>query len=462
MVWTDQIWEEEILPQLTTYIANPCKSPLFDPKWEEHGFLNEAVAQAEAWCRSRQVDGVAIEVVRLPGRTPLLFMEVPGEPGDGVLLYGHLDKQPEMEGWREDLGPWKPVRKGDRLYGRGGADDGYAAFASLAAIEGLRLHGGRHRRCSILIECSEESGSPDLPHYVEHLADRIGQINLVICLDSGAGDYDRLWGTTSLRGMIGGNLVIDVLQEGVHSGDASGIVPSSFRVLRQLLDRLEDSNTGRVLVEGCHAEISEERKSQARESGEILGEAVWGRFPFAEGVQSMANDPAEAVLQRTWRPSLSVTGAGGLPDLGDAGNVLRPRTSVKLSLRLAPTADWKSANEELKLLLETDPPCGARVEFQAEKGANGWDAPPLAPWLQNAVAQASHQFFGEPPAWMGEGGTIPFMGMLGERFPEAQFLVTGVLGPEANAHGPNEFLHIPTGKRLTASVALILDAHVRT
>jgi acetylornithine deacetylase/succinyl-diaminopimelate desuccinylase-like protein len=465
--FSGQTWDREILPQITDYIRIPNKSPLFDPQWQKNGHMDRAVALIEAWCRARPIRGLQVEVVRLPGRTPLICMEVPAFPqaaapgAPAVLLYGHLDKQPEMTGWREGLGPWQPVREGDKLYGRGGADDGYAAFASLTAIEAVQKFGGTHARLVILIEACEESGSPDLPAYVDHLAPRIGAVDLVVCLDSGCGDYERLWSTTSLRGMIAGDLRVDVLREGVHSGDASGIVPSSFRILRQLLDRVEDSGTGRVLLDECQVSIPPQRIEQAKTTGRMLGEAVAGKFPFVEGARPMPGDLTEHILNRTWRPTLSITGAGGLPALQDAGNVLRPFSALKLSFRLPPTADAARAAQRIKQVLESDPPYGARVSFNAEKGSSGWNAPALAPWLEASVDAASRRFFGQPPAYMGEGGSIPFMGMLGAKYPQAQFLITGVLGPGSNAHGPNEFLHVPTGKALTACVAQVLaDQHL--
>ncbi len=454
--WVDRVWEQEILPEITEYIRIPAKSPLFDKDWKRNGFLDQAFEQAEAWCRARDIPGLKVELLQPEGRTPLLYLEVPGEGEETVMLYGHLDKQPEMVGWREDLGPWEPKREGDLLYGRGGADDGYAVFASLAAIEGLQKQGGRHPRCVVLIEGCEESGSVDLPYYIDELAERIGQVSLVVCLDSGAGDYERLWSTTSLRGMVAGDLRVEILSEGVHSGGASGLVPSTFRVLRQLLDRVEDSSNGQILLDRFHVEIPEARREQAGVAADALGGKVQDMYPFLEGAQPMVVDPTEQILAKTWRPTLSVTGAGGMPALEDAGNVLRPVTAVKLSFRLPPTADWKAATAQVKEAFETDPPYGARVSFHPEKGANGWEAPPLAPWLAEAVDRASSTYFGNTPVYMGEGGSIPFMGMLGERFPEAQFLITGVLGPKSNAHGPNEFLHIPCAKKLTCCVAEVL------
>jgi len=456
-------WDDEIVPQLVEYIRIPNKSPMFDADWEKHGYMDDAVRLMEGWARAQDIPGMQLEVVRLEGRTPLIFIDIPaangGNADDCILLYGHLDKQPEMTGWDDDLGPWKPVLRDGKLYGRGGADDGYAIYGSLAAIMALQEQKVPHARCVVLIEACEESGSYDLPAYVDHLADRIGQPSLVVCLDSGCGNYDQLWCTTSLRGLAGGNFTVKVLEEGVHSGDASGVVPSSFRILRQLLSRIEDEETGRILLDGLHVEIPAERQAQAEKCAEVLDTAVFDKFPFLPGMTPMSDELAELVLNRTWRPALSVTGIGGMPSLESAGNVLRPHTAVKLSLRLPPTLDGKRAGELLQEALLRDPPNGAHVTLELEKASSGWNAPAMAPWLERAVDAASHAFYGRPAMYMGEGGSIPFMGMLGEKFPGAQFMITGVLGPHSNAHGPNEFLHIEMGKRVTASVAHVIAAH---
>ena len=456
-------WDEEIVPQLVEYIRIPNKSPMFDADWVKNGYMDAAVALMEKWARAQDIPGMQLEVVRLEGRTPLIFIDIPAANGgsneDCVILYGHLDKQPEMTGWDDDLGPWKPVIKGDRLYGRGGADDGYAIFGSLTAVKALQLQNVPHSRCVVLIEACEESGSYDLPAYVDHLADRIGKPSLVVCLDSGCGNYDQLWCTTSLRGLAGGNLTVKVLEEGVHSGDASGIVPSSFRLLRQLLSRIEDENTGRIILEGLHVEVPAERLEQAKEAARVLDTAIFDKFPLLAGMKPMSDDLTELVLNRTWRPALSVTGVDGMPPLSSAGNVLRPHTSVKLSLRLPPTLEGKKAGDLLKQTLEADPPNGAKVTLELEKASTGWNAPAMSSWLSNAIDTASQEFFGAPAMYMGEGGTIPFMGMLGEKFPGAQFMITGVLGPHSNAHGPNEFLHIPMGKRVTSAVSRVIAEH---
>ena len=461
--FVDRVWDQSITPSLVDYIKIPNKSPVFEPDWASLGHMDKAVALIEGWCKEQDIEGLTVEVVRLEGRTPLLYMEIPGDRQDDcVLLYGHLDKQPEMTGWFDHLGPWKPVLEGDKLYGRGGADDGYAAFASLTAIRALKEHGGQHARCVVIIEGCEESGSYDLPYYIDHLKDRIGNPTLVVCLDSGCGNYDQLWCTTSLRGMAAGELSVQILDEGVHSGDASGVVPSSFRILRRLLSRLEDEKTGRILPAAFHVDIPRQRIEQAGRCAEVLGRDMYERFPWSNGPGPMTKDLTQVVLNRTWCPFLAVTGADGLPALQDAGNVLRPLTAVKLSLRLPPTCDPAAATDTLRELLTSEPPYGAKVEFKAEPGAAGWNAPALAPWFGKAIEGASQQFFNRPAVYMGEGGTIPFMGMLGEKFPRAQFMITGVLGPKSNAHGPNEFLHLPTGKRLTGAVAHVLQEHFRT
>lgn len=464
--FVSQVWDASIVPSITDYIAIPNKSPAFDKEWKKNGHMDRAVELIANWCRARAIPGLKLEIVRLKNeqgaeRTPVIFMEIPGQTDDTVLLYGHLDKQPEMTGWSEGLSPWTPVLRGEKLYGRGGADDGYAAYASLTAIEALERQKIPHARCVVLIEGCEESGSYDLPAYVDHLAPRIGTPSLIVCLDSGCGNYEQLWGTTSLRGLVGGDLSVEVLTEGVHSGDASGIVASSFRILRQLLARVDDPHTG-VCVKEFHVEVPKDRLEQARKVAEVLGSEIYDKFPFVHGMQPMSNDLVELVLNRTWRPALSIVGMDGVPSTSSAGNVLRPRTVARLSLRVPPTMDAEGAAKRLQALLEKDPPYGAKVSFKYEKAGSGWNAPAMVRWLEDSVDRASRTYFGKPAVYNGEGGSIPFMGMLGAKFPKAQFLITGVLGPGSNAHGPNEFLHIPTGKRLTACVANVLADQARS
>jgi len=460
-------WDGDIVRQLTDYIAIPAKSPSFDADWSQHGHLETVLRNAAAWVEAQKVEGLTLEIVRLPNRTPVLFFEIPATKAgstQSVLMYGHLDKQPEFSGWRNDLGPWTPKYEDGKLYGRGGADDGYAVYASIAAVQALKAQNTPHPRIVGLIETCEESGSYDLLPYVDALRTRLGDVALVICLDSGAGNYDQLWLTTSLRGMASGTLKVEILTEGVHSGDASGLVPSSFRIMRQVLDRLEDSKSGRLLPASFHCEVPADRLQQARATAAILGEEVYKRFPWAhydcEGSTQFAlpttTDPVQALINRTWTPTLSVTGAEGFPSLQDAGNVLRPYTAFKLSLRLPPLVDAASAVEELKTLLEDNAPYKAKVTFSPGSAATGWNAPETAPWFERALNAASQAHFGAPVGYIGQGGTIPLMNMLSQGFPSAQMMVCGVLGPRSNAHGPNEFLHVPYAKRLTAAVAEVM------
>ena len=455
----DQLWEDSILPTLADYIRIPNKSPMFDPDWEAHGYMVEAVEVLDRWCDTPGLQNMHRQIVTLPGRTPLLFIDIPATGGSGtVLLYGHYDKQPEFTGWQPGLSPWEPVFRDGKLYGRGGADDGYALFGSLAAIATLEKQDIPHGRCVVLIEGCEESGSFDLPYYVDALKDKIGKPELVVCLDAECGNYDQLWITTSLRGMLPGILTVDVLTEGQHSGAAGGIVPSSFRLLRNLIERVEDATTGH-LHDVLHTEIPKAAIQQLQLVGQTLGTEVIDRFPWIDGMQPDTDDIGELLVTNAWRPSLATVGLSGAPDVGNAGNTLRPSTSAKLVFRLPPSLDASLAANQIKAILEADPPNGAQVTFELETAQTGWHAPDVAPWLEAALERASSMFFGKSAMYMGMGGTIPFMKMLGDAYPGVQFMVTGVLGPKSNAHGPNEFLEIATAKRLTGCVAQVLEEH---
>ncbi len=460
--FVDQCWGDEIVPTLVEYIRIPNKSPSFDPDWAAHGYMDEAVRLFERWARARLADvsGATLEVVRLPGRTPVIVIDLPGEAEDTVLLYGHLDKQPEMTGWADGYGPWTPRLEGDKLYGRGGADDGYAMFGALSALLALRDQSVPHARCVVLIEACEESGSYDLPHYVDHLAERLGNPSLVICLDSGCGNYDQLWLTTSLRGLASGTLTVRVLEEGVHSGDASGVVPSSFRDL-------------------ASAAVASRGRGHG---GDTPGGALCPD-PARTGDPSppRRGGARERCLHQVSVPGRHVPGHGGLDRAGAQSDLApaiggdryrRPAEAGRCrqcaaalydrEAQSAPAADARCGGrpaQRSRALLEKSPPYGAEVKFEVESSAAGWNAPALSPWLEHSLARSSQLAFGAPPAYMGEGGSIPFMAMLGEKFPQAQFVVTGVLGPHSNAHGPNEFLHIPTARRVSLVIAQVLADH---
>lgn len=457
-------WDESIVPMLEEYIRIPNQSPLFDKEWATNGHLDNVVKLFTNWVEEQKIPGLHMEVVTLPGRTPVIFIIVDPSSSDfdrTVLMYGHMDKQPPLtEAWAKGLGPYTPVIKDGKLYGRGGADDGYAIFAALTSIQALKLQNIPHGRYVVIVEACEESGSFDLPFYVEHLKERIGTPDLIVCLDSGCGTYDQFWITTSLRGLAAGNLKIEVLKEGVHSGHGTGIAPSTFRVLRQVLNHIEDVNTGEILVPELHCEIPEARKEQMKSCAETLGDTIWKELPWAGNTKPISNGNVQLLINRNWKPTLEVTGVEGIPSLANAGNVLRPFTSVKLSIRLPPRAVADKAAAALKETLEKDPPYGANVTFEIEKVAGGWDAPPLSDWLGESLNSSSNTYFKKPANFLGEGGTIPFMGMLGKMFPQAQFVVTGLLGPESNAHGPNEMLVIQMGKHLTSCVTQVLRDHV--
>ena len=460
-------WRSDLLDQMGDFIRIPALSPAFDADWVEHGFLDQMVELAAAWLTAQRLPGAVIEILRSPGRTPLLFVDIPAQGTAAeatVLVYGHLDKQPEFQGWREGTGPWTPVFDGIRLFGRGSADDAYAVCLLGAALGALVAQGTSYPRCVAVFETGEESGSPDLAYWLGVLGDRLGQVGLVACLDSGAGDYDRLWAVTSLRGTASATLTVRVLDEGAHSGDAGGVVPSSFRVLRALLDRVESSATGEILLPELRCDIPADREDQARATAELLGASLWERFSWASSadgrVRACTEDPHEALLRRAWHPSLAVVGAEGMPPLATAGNVLRPFTSIRLSLRLPPLCGAAAALAAVGEVLTADPPYGAVVTFEpSPQVVDGWNAPPFSVELSTALNAASAACFdGAAPAFIGQGGTIPLMGLLGGLFPDAQFLACGVQGPGTNAHGPNESLHIPYTERLTASLAVVINA----
>jgi acetylornithine deacetylase/succinyl-diaminopimelate desuccinylase-like protein len=457
----DEIWEGDVLPALCDYTRIPCLSPAFDPDWEGSGHLLAAARLLADWCTTRPVPGLSTEVVQRPGLTPVLLVEAGGDGPGSVLVYGHLDKQPPQGTWLEGLGPYQPVRDAERLYGRGTADDGYSLFAAVTALQVLAAAGGPRPRVTVLIEGSEESGSPDLPAHLEALAPRLGRPDLVVCLDSGCLSYDRLWCTTSLRGNLVCTVRVDVLTEGVHSGLGGGVVPSSFRILRQLLSRIEDERTGAVLLPEMTAEVPAGRRAELQAVAAEMPDAVDADLPTVPGL-ALHGAAADRLVARAWEPSLAFTGIDGVPPVREAGNVLRPFTAAKLSLRLPPPVDAGRAADALVAALTSDPPEGATVTVAVDTPADGWLAPDPEPWVAGAIDTASQICFGRPSSSYGEGGTIPFLPALAGRFPGIQLVATGVLGPGSNAHGPNESLHLPMAKAVTVAVATLVAAAARS
>lgn len=459
-------WSDQVLPSLAGLVEIPALSPAFDSDWERTGHLRAAAEHVRDWIESRDLPGARAEIVQLEGRSPVLLVDLPATSGateEGtLLLYGHLDKQPPFGGWSEGLAPWKAVIRDGRMYGRGAVDDGYSGYAATVALEAVRAAGGEHARAIVLLETGEESGSPDLPAYIEHLGDRLGDISLVVCLDAGGDDYERLWLDNSLRGLVQATVTVTVLESAQHSGLASGIVPSSFRIMRELLERVEDSATGEIKIAEMNAAIPPRRRAEAGETARSDPGAMKRRFPLVNGMRLASEDDVELLLNNTWRPTLSVIGAAGLPEPANAGNVLRTSTTLTLSFRLPPTADAQAAASALAKVLTTDVPYGAKVEISRAEAQNGWSAPDRAPWLAAALQRAGDVVFGHPHRSIGVGGSVPFMELLGRLYPHAQFVITGALGPDSNMHVPDESLNIAFAEQVTEAVAHIIDAHARS
>ena len=456
-------FERDALETLTAYAAIPCLSPSFDTGWVQNGHIDRAIELLSDWALERTFTQFDVVIRRLENRTPVLIVTVGATaPSEGtVVLYGHLDKQPPLGDWSEGLAPFKPVRRDDRVYARGIADDGYSTFSALLAIEAMEANNIPHSRCVVLIEASEESGSPDLDAYLDDLKDHLGNVELMICLDSGALTYDRLWLTTSLRGVVNVDLEIEVLSQGQHSGSASGVVPSSFRILRQLLDRVEDSATGDILIPQLNAKIPDAEIEAASAVAAEFGDIIALELPTLEGVELMGASAEERILRRTWYPTLSIVGLGGAPSPEIAGNVLRPSTTTKLSFRLPPSVDAETARDALIPVLTTDVPSSARVTLKNWEIGSGWVSPLLAPWLASALDVASNDAYGRAAGFTGEGGSIPFLASLGKRYPGVQFVATGVLGPQSNAHAIDEFLDLPMAVGVTNSVITVLSEYAK-
>lgn len=451
-------FDKEVIPALCEFIKIDNLSPFFDTEWYTNGKLDKAAEFCLAWVLRQGVKGLKGEIIKHEDKTPLIYIEIDSHGSDkNCILYGHFDKQPHFTGWAEGLGPTTPVIKDGLLYGRGGADDGYAVFSSIAAIKNIQLQGGKHGRIVIVIEGSEESGSPHLMHYINHLKDRIGSPDLMVCLDSGAQDYDRLWVTSSLRGMYMADLKVEVLHEGVHSGAGTGLAPDSFMIIRNLLDRLEDSKTGKI-VDALHVEIPKNRIEDAKKVADLKKDKILTEHvKLLPGVKGITDDFTELLLNNTWRPTLAITGAGGLPDYKVAGNVLRQSTTVRLSIRLPPSYDSSKAVGVVNEILTKDPPFNSKVTIEPRTPGNGWNNKEFSEKLHNHLNEASLNLWGKEYLSFGEGGSIPFIKQLADSFPACEIVVIGVLGPNSNAHSCNESLHIDYCKNITATLSHTLN-----
>ena len=452
----NDFWDKEAIPALQDFIKIPNKSPEFDSNWETNGYMDQAERCISAWCKINSPKGMQIKTLKTPGRTPIILIDIPGEINKNILFYGHLDKQPEMSGWDDDLGPYTPVIKDGKLYGRGSGDDGYAVFSAISSILAIQKQNLKHPNIQIMIEASEESGSIDLPFYINKYEKDIIKPDMFICLDSGCGDYDRMWLTTSLRGMATGILEVEVLTEGVHSGMAGGIAPSALEIMQHQLQKISTPLQARINLPELKVNIPKARLQQIKEAAAILGENVAKDFPFAATTQALSDNNTDLITQQTWLNSYAIIGLDGIPSTDDAGNVHIPKLTAKISLRLAPTCDTNKAIESIKQKLELNPPYCAAIKFSPITINNGWHANIASDELSAIFDTASLNYFGEKCAYMGEGGSIPFINMLQEKFPSSEFVITGVLGPQSNAHGPNEFLHLAAVKKISCCIADIV------
>lgn len=463
------IFETKIKDTFEQYLRIQNVSPAYNPAWEKDGHMQKVVDLYEKWALENSPKDAKVFVQEIENKTPLLVINVPSRNYSGddtVLLYGHLDKQPEMIGWKQGIDPWAPTYDGDRLYGRGSADDGYAMFCALVAINDLEDNNISHPRLLVIIEASEESGSPDLVNHLELLNDslekysceKLEDVSLVICLDSGALSYDHLWITNSLRGLIEMHLTIRTLSQGTHSGGAGGIVPSTTHVLRTLLDRIAKSPSGEIIIEELNVEIPAQVSDAAENVAKIIGDDDAFGLPFAKGVEPLYKSVKDQLIANTFKPALEIIGIEGIPKIEDAGNVLLPEVKVALSFRIPPGVKPEIAAGAIAGELNRDTPYNAQMTVKVESLASGWQARARPQSLKDTFEAASQKHFGQSAQYLGEGGTIPFMFMLGEKYPNAQFMVTGLLGPESNAHGPNEFIHLPTFFKLTACVSDVLSS----
>eukprot|EP00930_Biecheleria_cincta_P001434 TRINITY_DN102578_c0_g1_i1.p1 TRINITY_DN102578_c0_g1~~TRINITY_DN102578_c0_g1_i1.p1 ORF type:complete len:509 (+),score=102.59 TRINITY_DN102578_c0_g1_i1:153-1679(+) len=464
-VETMRIVEEEwnaAMPVLQDFVRIPNLTPLRDADWETNGLLDKATDHVANWVKAQNLDRCTVEIFKDEGNSPFLFIEVGGTPGSPkaastILMYGHLDKQPHGEGWDEDAGPTAAVIKDGKLFGRGAGDDGYAVFSCIIALKALQRQGVAHPRTVILAECSEESGSMHLSHYVQKLDGRIGTPSAVYCLDAGVEDYNRFWLNTSLRGALAATLEVSISSIAQHSGTAGGIVPDVHRIMRQLLARIEDVNTGRMLLPDFFTKIPVERQAEMKAASEALGYPQTSRkIPFLPGCHPVVDDAFQLYRANSWEPSMAVIGSEGIPGFASASPILATSHKIMLAVRLPPMVDPEIAAAAMKSVLERDPPCGAKVCVDFKFKVKGFHAGEVKPNLEKAMNQASEQIFGKPPGSFGCGGTIPLMNILQEMFPDASLIVSGILGPGSNEHGPNESMPIEYAKKFTACVSMIM------
>lgn len=461
--YIEKYFNSSILPTLTEYIKIPNCSPNYDADWEKNGNAIKAANLLADWIDDQNLKNCNVTLFQDPGHTPFIFVDIQAtrENDDRtILMYGHLDKQPPFTGWSEGLGPQDPVIKDGHLYGRGGADDGYSTFATIASIKACQDNNGPLPRIVILIEGAEESNTDDLFYYVNGLKKTIGTPSLIICLDSGCADYERLWVTTNLRGVCSINLKVSVLSQGLHSGLSGGLVPDSFMITRKILDRIEDPETGILKNQELYVQIPKERDTQMDEMIKILGDKkILESIPWYQNTQPLEKDIKNTVVRNTWKPTLTITGCDGIPDIEHAGNVIRPYTELCLSFRLPPLIDSAKAGQLIKAELEKDPPFNAKVEANIINTGDGWSLSSFSERLRNILNIASQRFFLKDMGFFGEGGSVPFVQFFNNMYPKADFAVLGVNGPFSNIHGPDENLNLDFCQRLIMCLTFLVSEY---
>jgi acetylornithine deacetylase/succinyl-diaminopimelate desuccinylase-like protein len=387
--YVEKWWADWYVKGLCEFIEIPNLSPMFDAEFYTNGTTQAAAKHVDDYINKLEIKGITKHSFTPEGKPPMYVYVVEANGNDkNVMCYGHLDKQPWMMPWREGLGPTKAVIEGDFLYGRGGADDGYAPFSCALAIKNLQVQGLPHPRFALVLETEEESGSPNLLELLALSKEAIGTPDIMFCMDSGAFNWDQLWMTSSLRGIICLDVQIDCAHGGYHSGEVGGIVPETMRIMRHLLDRIDDSKTG-MCCEALNCEIPERFKTEAKFMAELSGPEMYKKYHVCEGVDCMHEEGIDQMyLNNTWRANMAITGAAGLPAIQTAGNVCRPSTSMRLSIRLPPKVNPDDAYAAVTKLLTTDVPYNAKVICTSQGKGQGWCMGELSPWLTEGIMKA--------------------------------------------------------------------------
>ncbi|CAI2368334.1 unnamed protein product [Moneuplotes crassus] len=448
-------FQSMFLDPISEFIKVPNLTPSFDPEFQTNGLIEQAIDNVKGYAESMDIPGLKFHVHNEEGRAPMALIEIPGNGKKNIMVYGHLDKQPHMEGWTEGTGPTTPTIIGDKLYGRGSTDDGYVSFATLTAVKNILDQGQEIPRIVLVLEAEEESGSKDLVYLLEKCKDIIKTPDVCLCCDSGALDYKTLWLTSSLRGSMGMNVKVSIAKDAFHSGICGGAMPETFRIANNLLDRLEDPITKRM--EKFEVEIEDRFKEEAKNIVGLVGTDLYKDFKLLEGCRPIHHDNLEEMyLNINWRPALAVCGADGLPTLSKAGNVVRASTSLRLKIRLPPSLDAKEMCDEVVKTLSEDVPFGAKIEFDDVSSGSGWVMKDLKEETSKAIHESSEEFYEKKAGLYGIGGSIPFLKTLEGIYPETEILAMGVGGNDCNIHAPDETLDIPYMKKFIPTLSHIL------